>query len=86
MKLVAEASQLSNEIAFCGQTPWVHEGTIYDNIIGETAFDRERQERGPGKLPHKELGVEFVLRMHRLLSKSRTRPAVRISPPAPSAS
>ena len=42
MRLIAEASRLSDEIAYCSQTPWVHEGTVRDNIIGESAFDQER--------------------------------------------
>lgn len=29
-------------IAFCGQTPWIHEGTIRGNIIGESEFDDQR--------------------------------------------
>jgi ATP-binding cassette, subfamily C (CFTR/MRP), member 1 len=26
-------------IAYCGQTPWIHDGTIRDNIIGQSGFD-----------------------------------------------
>ena len=32
--------QVSTEdIAYCGQTPWIHEGTIRDNIVGESKYD-----------------------------------------------
>lgn len=27
------------EVAYCGQTPWIHEGSIRDNIVGESEFD-----------------------------------------------
>uniref|UniRef100_A0A093UWR8 Multidrug resistance-associated protein 1 n=1 Tax=Talaromyces marneffei PM1 TaxID=1077442 RepID=A0A093UWR8_TALMA len=26
-------------IAYCNQTPWIHDGTIRDNIVGESKFD-----------------------------------------------
>lgn len=26
-------------IAYCSQTPWIHDGTIRDNIVGESKFD-----------------------------------------------
>ena len=25
--------------AYCGQTPWIHDGTIRDNIVGKSGFD-----------------------------------------------
>lgn len=28
-----------DEIAYCGQTPWIHEGTIRENIVGKSEFD-----------------------------------------------
>lgn len=27
------------DIAYCGQTPWIHDGSIRDNIIGESGLD-----------------------------------------------
>lgn len=29
----------SHGMAYCGQTPWIHDGTIRDNIIGESIID-----------------------------------------------
>lgn len=29
----------SPDIAYCGQTPWIHDGTIRDNIVGASALD-----------------------------------------------
>lgn len=29
----------TTDIAYCGQTPWIYEGTIRDNIVGESEFD-----------------------------------------------
>ncbi|KAK9783102.1 putative Multidrug resistance-associated protein [Seiridium cardinale] len=29
----------SKDIAYCSQTPWIHEGTIRDNIIGQSDLD-----------------------------------------------
>lgn len=29
----------TGDVAYCGQTPWTHEGTIRDNIVGESEFD-----------------------------------------------
>ncbi|MCJ1246866.1 hypothetical protein MMC30_004075 [Trapelia coarctata] len=35
-----EISQVSSEdIAYCGQTPWIHGGTIRDNVVGESELD-----------------------------------------------
>lgn len=35
-----EISEVSSEdIAYCGQTPWIHDGTIRDNIVGESELD-----------------------------------------------
>lgn len=35
-----EASQASSDgIAYCSQTPWIHDGSIRDNIIGESGLD-----------------------------------------------
>jgi ATP-binding cassette subfamily C (CFTR/MRP) protein 1 len=30
---------LSTDIAYCGQTPWIHDGTIRDNIVGASDLD-----------------------------------------------
>jgi ATP-binding cassette subfamily C (CFTR/MRP) protein 1 len=30
---------ISNDIAYCGQTPWIHDGTIRDNIVGASEID-----------------------------------------------
>jgi ATP-binding cassette subfamily C (CFTR/MRP) protein 1 len=29
----------TEDIAYCGQTPWIHNGTIRDNIIGGSKFN-----------------------------------------------
>jgi ATP-binding cassette subfamily C (CFTR/MRP) protein 1 len=29
----------SKDIAYCGQTPWIHDGTVRDNIIGQSELD-----------------------------------------------
>jgi ABC-type bacteriocin/lantibiotic exporter with double-glycine peptidase domain len=29
----------TGDVAYCGQTPWIHEGTIRANIVGESEFD-----------------------------------------------
>ena len=32
-------SSPSDNIAYCSQTPWIYEGTIRDNIIGQSSWD-----------------------------------------------
>lgn len=32
----------SDDIAYCSQTPWIHEGTVRDNIIGQSDWDMNR--------------------------------------------
>ncbi|KAI4600498.1 hypothetical protein KJ359_000853 [Pestalotiopsis sp. 9143b] len=32
----------SDDIAYCSQTPWIHEGTVRDNIVGQSDWDITR--------------------------------------------
>lgn len=34
----------SEDIAYCSQTPWIHNGTISDNIVGQSGWDPLRYE------------------------------------------
>ncbi|KAK3680588.1 putative multidrug resistance-associated protein [Podospora appendiculata] len=34
-----EAKYLSRDIAYCAQTPWIFDGTVRDNIVGQSVLD-----------------------------------------------